>query len=64
MEINDLRVLVTVLGFLCFLGICLWAYSRHAKSGFEEAARLPFTDDDVPAEPSGAGNPRKENKNG
>ncbi len=49
MELNDLRVLVTVVGFVCFLGICLWAYSRHAKSGFDEAAQLPFTDDDVPA---------------
>ncbi len=48
MELNDLRVLVTVVGFLCFVGICIWAYSRHAKSGFEEAAQLPFTDDDLP----------------
>ncbi|AWI80568.1 MAG: CcoQ/FixQ family Cbb3-type cytochrome c oxidase assembly chaperone [Betaproteobacteria bacterium HGW-Betaproteobacteria-13] len=48
MEINDLRIIVTVLGFACFLGICAWAYSRHAKTGFDEAARLPLTDDDLP----------------
>lgn len=48
MEINDLRIIVTVLGFVCFLGICGWAYSRHAKTGFDEAARLPLTDDDLP----------------
>ena len=48
MDINDFRSLITVLGFLCFLGICAWAYSKHARSGFEEAARLPLTDDDMP----------------
>lgn len=49
MELNDVRIVVTVLGFLCFVGICIWAYSKHAKKGFDEAARLPFTDDDLPA---------------
>ena len=48
MELNDFRVLITVLGFLCFVGICIWAYSKHARSGFDEAAQLPFTDDDLP----------------
>jgi cytochrome c oxidase cbb3-type subunit 4 len=48
-DINDLRSLITVLGLLCFLGICYWAYSKHSKAGFDEAARLPLTDDDVPA---------------
>nr|WP_211163397.1 cbb3-type cytochrome c oxidase subunit 3 [Azoarcus taiwanensis] len=45
---NDFRILITVVGFLCFVGICIWAWSKHAKSGFDEAAQLPFTDDDVP----------------
>lgn len=50
MDVNTLRIGVTVLGFACFLGICFWAYSRHARKGFDEAAMLPFTeDDDVPA---------------
>lgn len=49
MDINDLRTVITVMGFLCFVGICAWAYSRHAKSGFDEAALLPLTDDDLPA---------------
>ena len=48
MDINDLRSLVTVLSFLCFIGICVWAYSRAAKPAFEEAARLPFLEDDDP----------------
>lgn len=49
MDVNDLRTIITSLGFLCFLGICAWAYSSHAKAGFEEAALLPFADDDAPA---------------
>ena len=60
MDINDARTIVTVLGFLCFVGICAWAYSRHAKSGFDEAAQLPFTEDDVP----GAREPHRHSKEG
>nr|WP_211166891.1 cbb3-type cytochrome c oxidase subunit 3 [Aromatoleum evansii] len=45
--------MVTVLGLACFVAICVWAYSRSARAGFEEAARLPFTDDDAPALPGG-----------
>ena len=50
--INTLRSIVTVLGLLCFLGICYWAWSKHARAGFDEAARLPFADDDLPAHPA------------
>lgn len=46
MDINDFRSLTTVLGLLCFLGIAAWAYSRKSKKGFDEAANLPFADDD------------------
>lgn len=49
MDINDLRSIVTVVALVCFLGICAWAYSRHAKAGFDEAARLALSDDDLPA---------------
>jgi len=47
-DLNDIRSLLTVLALSCFLGICLWAYSKRARVGFDEAARLPFTDDDAP----------------
>ncbi|AYH45030.1 cbb3-type cytochrome c oxidase subunit 3 [Azoarcus sp. DN11] len=53
MDINDLRSLLTVLCLACFVGICLWAYSRGARAGFDEAARLPFTDDDAPVSAGG-----------
>jgi cytochrome c oxidase cbb3-type subunit 4 len=48
-DINDMRSVLTLVAFICFLGICAWAYSKHAKAGFDEAARLPLTDDDLPA---------------
>lgn len=48
MDVNDFRSLITVLALLCFVGIVVWAYSKQAKSGFDEAARLPFSDDDLP----------------
>lgn len=46
MDINDFRSLITVLGLLCFLGIVAWAYSKGSKKGFDEAANLPFAEDD------------------
>jgi cytochrome c oxidase cbb3-type subunit 4 len=46
MDINDLRVIVTVLSFVAFVGIVFWAYSRKRKRDFDEAARLPFTGKD------------------
>lgn len=48
MDINDIRALLTLLGFFAFCGIAVWAYSRRARKGFDEAERLPF-DDDTPA---------------
>jgi cytochrome c oxidase cbb3-type subunit 4 len=46
-DINTLRSLVTVLAFASFVGIVLWAYSGRARRGFEEAARLPFEEDEA-----------------
>jgi len=54
MDINDLRSIITVLSLLTFLGICWWAYSRGSQKGFEEAAQLPFAEDDD----QGAARPR------
>mgnify|MGYP006283246093 CR=1 FL=1 len=46
MDINSIRIAVTVVSFLAFLGILAWAYGRGAKRQFDEAALLPFTEDD------------------
>ena len=45
MDIDALRSLMTVLAFGTFVGIVIWAWSARARSGFEEAARLPFEED-------------------
>ena len=46
MDINDLRSLVTLLLFVAFIGIVAWAWSRRNKKRFDEAANLPFADED------------------
>ena len=34
--------ITTVVGFVAFLAIVYWAYSRRRKAAFEEAANAPF----------------------
>ena len=48
MDINGLRSLVTAFSFVLFVGILVWAYRPARKSGFDEAAQLPFTTDQEP----------------
>jgi len=41
---------ITVLAFVIFIGIVVWAYSKRRKRAFDEAAREPFAlPDDVVA---------------
>ena len=47
MGIMDLRVIITVVSFIVFLLIVWWAYSGRQKERFDEAANLPFADDDM-----------------
>jgi cytochrome c oxidase cbb3-type subunit 4 len=49
MDINTLRGLSTILVMIVFVGICLWAYSSSKKDDFDDAANLPFDDDDIAA---------------
>lgn len=56
MDINDLRSLMTVLSLLVFLGIVWWAYGKKRSARFDEAANLPFADED--AERAELGSPR------
>ena len=37
----------TIVVMITFLGIVVWAYSGKRKSAFDEAARLPFEDDQL-----------------
>lgn len=44
-DVNFLRSLSTVVSFLSFLGIIVWAFSRKNAADFEKAAHLPFEQD-------------------
>ena len=39
--------IMTVLSFLCFLGIIAWAYSARRRSDFAQAEQLPFADEET-----------------
>ncbi|MDC0662057.1 cbb3-type cytochrome oxidase subunit 3 [Marinobacter sp. SS21] len=47
MDINEVRGIHTLLVMIAFLGICWWAYSARRKKPNDEAANLPFDDDDI-----------------
>ena len=37
--------IVTTLSLIIFIAIVIWAFSKHKKKDFEEAANLPFDDE-------------------
>lgn len=45
MDINDMRSVMTLVSFLTFIGIVIWAWSKRNKADFDEAAQLPFKDE-------------------
>ena len=47
MDINDLRGISTALLMITFLGMCFWVYSKKRKKSFDEAANLPFADEEL-----------------
>ena len=46
MDVNTLRSAVTVVTFILFIGLVVWALSQRRAAEFEEAAQLPFGQDD------------------
>jgi cbb3-type cytochrome oxidase subunit 3 len=46
MDINDLRVAVTVASLFAFLGVVWWAYGAARKLRFEQVARSVLEEDD------------------
>ncbi len=46
MDINTLRGIATIFAMIAFIGVVAWAYSSYKKKDFDEAAQLPFSDDD------------------
>ncbi len=37
--------IVTLIALLSFLGVAVWAYSQRNRERFDEASRLPLSDD-------------------
>ena len=50
MDAGDWRGIFTIVMFVIFIGICVWAWSSRRNADFDEAAQLPLDD-----EPHGAG---------
>ena len=45
MDVNDLRIVTTLLAFAVFIGIMVWAFSSRNKEDFEAASKLPLDQD-------------------
>jgi cytochrome c oxidase cbb3-type subunit 4 len=46
MDLNDIRVIVTVVSFVTFIGIIVWAYSGRRRAAFDQAARSVLEEED------------------
>lgn len=46
MDINDARTIVTVASLVLFLALIAHTWSRKRQAEHDEAARLPFMDDE------------------
>jgi cytochrome c oxidase cbb3-type subunit 4 len=46
MDNSTLQGLGTVFAMAAFIGVVIWAYSSNKKKDFDEAAQLPFADED------------------
>jgi len=44
-DTGTIRGLGTLLIFVAFIGVVVWAYSARRKPSFDEAALLPFADE-------------------
>ena len=47
MDFTLIQSLWSIVILVTFIGIVLWAYSSKRKTAFDEAARLPFDDDEL-----------------
>ena len=59
MDDNLIQVVWTVVVTVVFVGIVIWAWSGKRKQDFDEAANIPFNEDDTPTEKTS-----KENSHG
>jgi cytochrome c oxidase cbb3-type subunit 4 len=47
MDVNDLRVAVTLVSLVLFIALMLHTWSRRRRADHDEAAMLPFSGDQV-----------------
>jgi cytochrome c oxidase cbb3-type subunit 4 len=47
MDINTIQGITTALALIAFIGVVIWAWSKKRKADFDEAANLPFADDEL-----------------
>ena len=45
MSVTFVQSVWTVMAMVVFIGIIIWAYSKHKKSDFEQAGRMAMDDD-------------------
>lgn len=45
MEVNTLRIIITVVSFITFISILGWVWKRRKTNDFKEAANLPFLEE-------------------
>ena len=55
MNFSLIHSVLTVVMFILFIGIIVWAWSAKRKRGFDEAARIPLEEDDVQGSTNVAG---------
>lgn len=44
---NNASSVITAISFATFVGILVWTYVLHRNADFDEAARIPFSEDDA-----------------
>ena len=57
MDVNDLRITVTLGSLVLFLVLMAHTFSRRRKADFEEAAMLPFREEAAPEAVRAQGEP-------
>ena len=53
MDINTFRGITTALALIAFIGVWVWAWSKKRKRDFDEAANLPFADEELDQQSKG-----------
>ena len=57
MDVNDLRITVTIVSLVLFLALMAHTFSRRRKADFDDAAMLPFREDAAPETAGPPGEP-------